>query len=263
MSNNIKIKKRKNCPLCNAENSEIRVLLHENWELAECSQCSFVYMPVVPVYEMMKEEFAWEKNFIPSKDIKLSKKIRRSIKGLIKRNKLLFLLDKYIKEGQVLDIGCGSGIKFDDIPQKFIPFGIDISEKSAFEAKTNFEKRGGTAICAPATDVLKEYGKNKFKGAILRSYLEHEHHPFEVLDELKETLTSDGSIIIKVPNYASVNRSVRGKNWCGYRFPDHVNQFTPFTLTKMVKKAGYKIIKFNYLDKQITSDNMWMVAQPI
>ena len=175
----------------------------------------------------------------------------------------MFLLDKYIKEGQVLDIGCGSGIKFDDIPQKFIPFGIDISEKSAFEAKTNFEKRGGTAICAPATDVLKEYGKNKFKGAILRSYLEHEHHPFEVLDELKETLTSDGSIIIKVPNYASVNRSVRGKNWCGYRFPDHVNQFTPFTLTKMVKKAGYKIIKFNYLDKQITSDNMWMVAQPI
>ncbi|MFL2816161.1 MAG: class I SAM-dependent methyltransferase [Alphaproteobacteria bacterium] len=263
MSNHIKIKKRKNCPLCNAENSEISVLVYENWELAECSQCSFVYMPVVPVYEMMKEEFAWEKNFIPSKDIKLSKKIRRYIKGLIKRNKLLFLLDKYIKEGQVLDIGCGSGIKFNDLPQKFIPFGIDISEKSAFEAKTNFEKRGGTAICAPATDVLKEYGKNKFKGAILRSYLEHEHHPFEVLDELKETLTHDGGIIIKVPNYASVNRIVRGKNWCGYRFPDHVNQFTPDTLEKMVIKAGYKIIKFNYLDKQITSDNMWMVAKPI
>ena len=126
-----------------------------------------------------------------------------------------------------------------------------------------FEKRGGTAICAPATDVLKEYGKNKFKGAILRSYLEHEHHPFEVLDELKETLTHDGSIIIKVPNYASVNRKIRGKNWCGYRFPDHVNQFTPNTLEKMVIKAGYKIIKFNYLDKQITSDNMWMVAKPI
>ena len=263
MSNDIKIKKRKNCPLCNTEKSEISILIHESWELVECSECSFVYMPEVPVYEMMKEEFAWEKNFSPSKDIKLSKKIRRSIKSLIKRNKLLFLLDKYIKEGQVLDIGCGSGIKFDDIPQKFIPFGIDISEKSAFEAKTNFEKRGGTAICAPATDVLKEYGKNKFRGAILRSYLEHEHHPFEVLDELKETLNHDGSIIIKVPNYASVNRKVRGKNWCGYRFPDHVNQFTPNTLEKMVIKAGYKIIKFNYLDKQITSDNMWMVAKPI
>ena len=92
MGNDIKIKKRKNCPLCNVENSEISVLMHENWELAECSQCSFVYMPVVPVYEMMKEEFAWEKNFIPTRDIKLSKKIRRSIKGLIKRNKLFVFI---------------------------------------------------------------------------------------------------------------------------------------------------------------------------
>ena len=86
MSNEIKIKKRKNCPLCNAKNSEISILMHENWELVKCSDCSFVYMPEVPVYEMMKEEFAWEKNFSPSKEIKLSKKIRRSIKGLIKRN---------------------------------------------------------------------------------------------------------------------------------------------------------------------------------
>ena len=156
MSNDIKIKKRKNCPLCNAENSEINILMHDNWELVECSECSFVYMPEVPLYEMMKEEFALERNFCPSKGIKLSKIIVRSNNGLLNRNNLSFYLDRYIKEGQVLDIGCGSGIKFDDIPQKFIPFGIDISEKSAFEAKTNFEKRGGTAICAPATDVLKE-----------------------------------------------------------------------------------------------------------
>ena len=44
MSNDIKIKKRKNCPLCNAENSEISILMHDNWELVECSECSFVYM---------------------------------------------------------------------------------------------------------------------------------------------------------------------------------------------------------------------------
>ena len=41
-----------------------------------------------------------------------------------------------------------------------------------------------------------------------------------------------------------------------------MNQFTPNTLSKMVLKAGYKIIKFNYTDKQLTSDNMWMVARP-
>ena len=108
MSNEVKIKKRKNCPLCNAKNSQISILKFESWELVKCSECSFVYMPEVPVYEMLKEELAWEKNFSPAKEIKLSKKIRRSIKSLIKRNKLLYLLNKYIKDGQVIDIGCGS-----------------------------------------------------------------------------------------------------------------------------------------------------------
>jgi len=92
--------------------------------------------------------------------------------------------------------------------------------------------------------------------------LEHEHNPLEVLEGLRKTIKNNGVVIIKVPNYGSINRVVRGKKWCGYRFPDHVNQFTPNTLSKMVLKAGYKIIKFNYTDKQLTSDNMWMVARP-
>ena len=42
-----------------------------------------------------------------------------------------------------------------------------------------------------------------------------------------------------------------------------MNQFTPKTLRKMVDITGYKIIKFNFLDKQLTSDNMWMVVAPL
>ena len=264
MNNGIALKDRNNCPLCGLEEEQnSKILASDQWYLIKCSECSFVYMPVVPVYERMKEELAWEKNFSKTKNIKVSKKIRRYIKGLIKRNKLLYLLEKYIDKGNILDIGCGSGVKFNDIPNKYTPFGIDISLISANEAKKNFEKRGGTAVCAPAISVLREYGENKFSGAILRSYLEHEHEPVKVLNELKKTIKKDGIVIIKVPNYASINRFVRGKNWCGYRFPDHVNQFTPNTLKKMIKISGYEVIKFNFLDKQLTSDNMWMVLKPI
>lgn len=263
MNNKASTRNRDYCPLCNNyDEKKSRIFTSDHWELVKCLHCSFVYMPVVPIYERMKEEFAWEKNFGESQNIKISKKIRRYIKGLIKRNKLLYLLDKFSNKGNILDIGCGSGVKFNDLPDKYIPFGIDISLKSAHEAKNIFEKRGGTAVCAPAVEVLKEFGKNKFNGVILRSYLEHEHEPLTVLQELKKTIKKDGIVIIKVPNFSSINRIIRGKNWCGYRFPDHVNQFTPKTLRKMIDIAGYKIIKFNFFDKQITSDNMWMVITP-
>ena len=263
MGKEIKSKNRINCPLCkNLNDSPKEILTSNEWCLVKCPECLFVYMPNVPIYERMKEELAWERNFSSEKKVKLSKKIRRSIKSLIKRNKLLYLLEKYSFEGNILDVGCGSGIKFDDIPEKFIPFGIDISLESANEAKSNFEKKGGSAVCAPATDVLQNFEEDFFSAVVLRSYLEHEHKPLEVLEELRKTIKNNGVVIIKVPNYGSINRIVRGKNWCGYRFPDHVNQFTPNTLSKMVLKAGYEIIKFNYSDKQLTSDNMWMVIRP-
>ncbi len=263
MDKEIKLKNRINCPLCkNINDLTKKILTHNEWSLIQCSECFFVYMPNVPIYERMKEELAWERNFPSEKKLKLPKKIRRSIKALIKRNKLLYLLEKFNIKGNILDIGCGSGAKFDDLPTKFIPFGVDISLESANKAKSNFEKRGGTAVCAPATDVLLNFEEGFFSAAILRSYLEHEHYPLEVLDGLRKTIKDNGSVIIKVPNYGSINRIVRGKKWCGYRFPDHVNQFTPSTLRKMVLKAGYEIIKFNYSDKQLTSDNMWMVIRP-
>ena len=80
---------------------------------------------------------------------------------------------------------------------------------------------------------------------------------------LKFTLKNDACVIIKVPNYDSVNRKIRKEKWCGFHFPDHVNQFTPKTLLKMVKDTNYEVLKFNFLDYLPTSDNMWMVVRPI
>jgi len=68
--------------------------------------------------------------------------------------------------------------------------------------------------------------------------------------------------VIKVPNYACVNRMMMGANWCGFRFPDHVNYFTPQSLSKMASLAGFKTVQ-RFSDKLPTSDNMWAVLSPL
>jgi hypothetical protein len=73
-------------------------------------------------------------------------------------------------------------------------------------------------------------------------------------------LRPDGRLILKMPNYASVNRRVRGARWCGYRFPDHVNYFTPASLQAMVRAAGLEVVRMRAVDRLPTSDNMWLVA---
>lgn len=54
---------------------------------------------------------------------------------------------------------------------------------------------------------------------------------------------------------------VRGKEWCGFRLPDHVNYFTPDSLVQMCQQVGFHIAKFSFADRLPTSDNMWLVIQ--
>jgi hypothetical protein len=82
-----------------------------------------------------------------------------------------------------------------------------------------------------------------------------------VLEETRRVMRPGARIIIKVPNYDSWNRRLRGAKWCGFRFPDHVNYFTPETMTRLVKKAGMRVVRFGMGDRMPTSDNMWLVVE--
>jgi len=83
----------------------------------------------------------------------------------------------------------------------------------------------------------------------------------KLLAQASRVLQPGGVTIIKVPNFASINRRVMGSRWCGFRFPGHVNHFTPESLRAMVEDAGFKVVSFNALDRFFLSDNMWMVAR--
>ena len=74
-------------------------------------------------------------------------------------------------------------------------------------------------------------------------------------------IKKNGYVIIKVPNFSCWNRHIRKENWCGFRFPDHVNYFTPSTLKKLALDTGFKIHQFNLADRSPLSDNMWMVLE--
>ena len=68
---------------------------------------------------------------------------------------------------------------------------------------------------------------NFFSAALVRSYLEHKMRPFDVLEETHRTLNEGGVALVKVPDFASINRMVLRKRWCGFRYPDDLIYFTP------------------------------------
>ena len=169
----------------------------------------------------------------------------------------------------MVDVGCGDGekslvianeLKKTGLEIDLQPIGIEVSIALSKVTHEKLEPLGGYCVTKNALEGLASLDEKSAELVILCSFLEHEVNPLQLLQQVQRVLVSDGVCIIKVPNFSCVGRRVRQKRWCGFRYPDHVNYFTPKTLRAIILKSGLKVKRMNFLDTIPTGDNMWVVA---
>ncbi len=253
------------------------------WVLKQCGETGFVFLENPPGYESLKEEFAWEVSWHQEVERRktaeparyaFSASVKKFRSQVLKRNKVRSLANKFIRRIQspavhLLDMGCGSGGLLESviatlpasIGARCVPHGIELSTELARVADDNLGRLGGRCVHDNALNGLTHFPPEYFDLIIMSSFLEHEINPLPLLRRCCERLREGGFIIIKVPNFSCLNRHLRAERWCGFRWPDHVNYFTPKTLQAMVKRAGLKVAQMSVLDRSPLSDNMYMVVQ--
>jgi SAM-dependent methyltransferase len=261
------------CPIC--ESTPSRTLpAPDPWRLAWCGECHLAYITNPPHYEALTSEFEWDQSAdaerqrrhaahsrVGSVNIKIIAWLKRNYRALTRHNKLLALARKFALSGEVIDVGCGDGNMWDSLPPGCAPIGIELSPVLVRVARARLEGKRGRLIESDALGGLRQISDSSANGAILISYLEHEANPSAAIRELRRTLRPGAIAILKMPNYACWNRSIRGSHWCGFRFPDHVNYFTPRALRKILTRGGFEIVRYGFADHPPTSDNMWCVAR--
>jgi SAM-dependent methyltransferase len=264
----------RNCPLCNFDNSTAPATRYSRglWLVKVCGQCSFVYLENPPDYKELQTQWPWEKTAALEAERRLSAEpmfqrlaliTNRLRCRMLRRDKLIPLALRFFSPGAVMDVGCGGGGFLRRLGEAgFMPYGVEISDALAKRALPDAAAFGGRVVVGNAMDGLDQFSDGTFAGAILISFLEHESHPLPLLVKLCRKLVAGGRMILKVPNFGCWNRAVRHTRWCGFRFPDHVNYFTPRTLRAMVRLAGFNVLRFSLRDRFPLSDNMWMVFQP-
>lgn len=260
------------CPICGTDNRTrpVHAYSQSPWELKQCAQCGLVYLENPPAYQHLESDFAWEKTWAEEGARRrqsepvlyhAGRALQAIPKRLLRRDKLMSLVHRYFAPGPILDVGCAGGHTLLKLPPDYVPFGIEVSKELARRAHERFAARGGDVIQGDALAAMPRFQAGFFTGIIMSSYLEHETDPRAALVAAARLLRPRARVIIKVPNYACWNRSVRGARWCGFRFPDHVNYFTPELLTRLLQSAGLAVMRFSALDRLPTSDNMWLVAE--
>jgi 2-polyprenyl-3-methyl-5-hydroxy-6-metoxy-1,4-benzoquinol methylase len=240
----------RNCPACASANATVqRAYSPSPWLVAACDSCGFVYLRNPPGYEALKEDFAWEKTYEAKKmstrgSTVFSPLVRRVRNSLgMYRNKTQSYR-RWFNDGYVLDIGCGSGGR---ITPPMTPFGIELSTSLQKTSDEVMRARGGYCLFGAGAEAIQKFEPEMFDGIIMFSYLEHESQVMDVLKGAYSVLKPSGAVFIRVPNYGSLNRRAIGSNWCGFRYPDHVNYFTLQSLRDVAARAGFTTILVNWI----------------
>ncbi len=143
---------------------------------------------------------------------------------------------------RVLDFGCGDGnfLKAASL-LGFEGFGVDFSESRRARSR----QFGNLTLYSNLEDLQQDFlvAEDHFDAVTLFQVLEHLAEPLKILQQLSAILRPGGVLIVEVPNCKSV--SDIPKNFEEYNNVDpleHINHFTPRTLTAMCQEVGFSPI---------------------
>ncbi len=153
-------------------------------------------------------------------------------------------LEKFIKNGSILDIGCGRGL-FLSIMKKggWNVSGVEFSKETA----QNISRIYGLNI---KSGKPSEWGFSdaSFDIVTMNHVLEHLANPAEMICECRRLLKKNGLFICAVPNSESLQASVGKEHWFHLDIPYHIYHFSEQGLIRLLKNNSFRILKIRRFD---------------
>ena len=150
-----------------------------------------------------------------------------------------------LKNKTIYDIGFGYAQALIFFKERgLICSGIEPSEEGVKYAR----EKGIDGKLLGIEDKSSYIVEQKQDIVLMINVLEHLREPFKTLKNIREMLISkDGLLIIDVPNEYNTlqiiaNSEYNLKNWW-IAPPKHINYFSPSSLTHLLEKAGFEVVK--------------------
>ncbi len=231
------------CPVCsnatfdNFGKVKDYTVSHETFQLVKCKKCDFLLTSPRPedshlgAYYLSSEYISHA-----AKATSLFDKLYGLSRELATRWKLT-LVKKFsdAQSPSLLDYGCGTGFFLKKMKQN--GFNIAGVEPSPI-ARTTAEQITGIKIHEDISGT-----KSEFNIITLWHVLEHVSNLNDLLDQLKNRLKQNGTIIIAVPNHQSEDAKKYGTTWAGYDVPRHLWHFEQKTMTQLLSRHQLELIE--------------------
>ncbi|MDO8658652.1 MAG: class I SAM-dependent methyltransferase [Candidatus Levybacteria bacterium] len=152
---------------------------------------------------------------------------------------IIKILKKFVKSGDILDVGAGFGL-FDSLLMEKGSYKMDIIEPDLHLYFINNQKE---KVNVHKTNYQNFLSKNNkiFNCILFIDSLEHFNNPNQILKKTKKILSRNGHIIINLPNYKSLMAKIC-KHWSWWMIEDHKYHFSPDSIEKILEKNGFEMI---------------------
>jgi len=159
------------------------------------------------------------------------------------------LLESYIGEGRILDVGCAEGKFLWALnPRRWDRVGLEFNPGTIRTAARRISRV--SYIHGDLSSPLLEIGS--FDAVTFWHVLEHLPDPVSALARSVELLKPGGILIVSLPNLDSLQAEIFGSFWYAFDdVPRHLYHFTPSSLRLLLEKAG-----LNFADQQFFSRNV-------
>jgi len=222
------------CNICGCNDTRL-ITIQNNYKVVCCKQCGLVYLNSRPdsahlayLYENYhlrngKREYSWaylmEKNY-------------REASKLLSR--------KFPRKGKILDIGCGYGYFLERMNALgWETAGIDLSPKTI-----SYATGKGLNVVESSVENIS-FPKSSFDAITAFYVMEHLPDPYSAVKKIYSLLKPGGIFILRVPHTTPIVRFLllfHIKNNL-YDTPYHLYDFSPKTITLLLKKAGFTAIR--------------------
>jgi len=229
------------CALCCCQRWE-KLIDYKGQLIVKCSNCGLIYKYFdSPISSNTIKNYYTEENILEHKKSNIELKKERQYERIMG-------LKKFKTSGKLLELGCSFGVFLQVAKEAgFDVYGIEGGMAAEF-AK---ESLGLNVIREDFTKV--KFLNEEYDIVAMFHVLEHLEHPLEFLKKVYKTLKSGGIIVIEVPDIGSLGYKIHKQKWW-YIQPGHLFYFSKDTLIRILKEAGYKVLKIERVLGTIRKD---------
>ncbi len=231
--------KLESCPSCNSLKftnyliCEDYTVTNESFALVKCEKCALVFTNPRPETESLHKYYKSDQ-YISHTDKgnsiihKLYKQVRKYT-----LSKKLDLVSSYLKNGTILDYGCGTGDFLSTCYKsgwKTIGFEPDKEAIELAKRKSNSEFIHAIPL-KEQVDIITAW-----------HVIEHVEELKDTIKKLKKSLKQGGYMFVALPNHKSLDAEIYKSHWAAYDVPRHLYHFTQSSFEYLIKEHKLTLI---------------------